>query len=233
MMVFVDVSSCGIGNIVLMIAGFLYSCRRLGVQPVVVSTTPQGVEAGIKTGSFQLRTTRPTYMLEAHPSKYCNLATLQNPDVIKVMREIVRVPEGLDAALAPLEGVVAGFCIRTEDEAHDGASRFLAPEAVAALKASMSQYSKVFACSNDAANLEDLPEQAVVLERTDRAARNIPSHWLQWHALSRCPIVFHGVSSEDGRVTSTFAPTAAVYGSTKVLEAVDSATGEVLKEYRW
>lgn len=158
---------------------------------------------------------------DADLSKYCNLSALARPETIQAMRRIVIVPDGLEEIMRKtFRGVQAGFCIRTSDEAYDGACRFMNDRARATMIALMSRYERVFVCSNDVRNLENLPSNALVFEKTgddddddDRSSkRNALSHWMQWHVLARCPVVFHGVSGRDGSITSTFGSTAAFYG---------------------
>jgi hypothetical protein len=130
----------------------------------------------------------------------------------------------------------AGFCIRTADPRHDGTVVFMNPVAVATMIDRIREYAPkpVLVCSNDSRNLRNLPDNAEVLELTDPASRNQSSHWQQWFALASCPRVYHGVSSpEDRSVTSTFAPTAAIYGDAQLV-GVDN-TGAVYEggSYRW
>ena len=97
----------------------------------------------------------------------------------------------------------------------------------------MGKYKKVFVCSNDARHLQNLPSNAVAAAQGADTERNAASHLVQWHCLARCPVVYHGVSGADGSITSTFGPTAAVYGGAAIV-GVDNA-GAVLSgaAYRW
>lgn len=210
---YVDLSGRGIGNIVLILSALL--ARGVPGLPVVVYCDRPTDLAGLHTeGLFEVVTERPAGP-SMDVSQLCNLATLRHPRVVHMMRAIV-IPDtrtDLDAD--------AGFSIRTSDPTHDGGALFMNEVAAEAMKHAMTRYRRPIVCSNDKHTLTGLPPHARVVEDTDPTVRNASSHWAQWHALAKCPVVYHGVSSDDGSISSTFAPTAAVYGG-KQLVGVDN-----------
>ena len=233
MEVLLDLDDCGIGNVVLMAAGFLLASRRFGWLPVLYCTDPAKL-CGIDTSLFRVVTTKPSHILEFDKSTVCNARTLLDAHVQKVVREIVRAPDNLEEFTQQFEGTVAGFCLRTANPQHDGDVKFMAESAVAAAKEEMRKFSKVFVCTNDPKNLNDLPPNAWHVDGSDASVRNVPDHWIQWHILSRCPIVYHGIgSTAHNAVTSTFAPTAGIYGNMSMLVGIDSESGVIRPKYTW
>lgn len=230
--VFIDVNSMGIGNLVLVISGFLLMCRENHWIPVVSCADLFNL-AGLQTSLFEVTDSKPD-LPQVHPSMFCNKRTNFNPLVAAIMCDVVRPPPGLEDAIRTVGACDAGFCIRVEDQNIDGSSKFMSEKAIAAMKREMALYRRVFVCSNDARHLVGLPPNAIVYEHTTSTERNVLSHWVQWHLLSRCPVVYHGVSDfhGEGRIASTFGPTAAAYGGQKVI-GLDSSSGAVVAEYRW
>lgn len=225
MQMYVDVCGRGIGNIVLMLAGFMVMSPPGSKPPVVYCDRPEDL-SGIRTELFEVVTSRPEGPA-AEPWWFCNLRTLLDPEVVRVMRAIVRPQVPL------LEEPDAGFCIRTSDPEHDGDVAFMNATAVEAMTREMVRYRRPVVCSNDARNLERLPPCARPLEQTDPALRNVASHWAQWHALARCPVVYHGVSGPDGSATSTFAATAAAYGGGALVGVDNQGRVHAGAAYHW
>lgn len=200
-------AGAGIGNIVLFLAGFRAWCLERGVRPVVRCQCPGASDlSGIRAGAFDFVRECPPGSASVPTSLFCNLPTLV--DVAETMRDIV-VPVDMDDVDCD-----AAFCIRTTDANHDGGAKFMNRVAVDTMRTLMAGHAKALVFSNDAANLRDLPPGAAAYQAPDQGAeRNTPAHWRQWHALSRIPVVYHGVAGgADGSITSTFAPTAVVYG---------------------
>ena len=105
----------------------------------------------------------------------------------------------------------------------DGDVEFMNEAAIEAMIRLMTRYKNPFACSNDRAVLARVTERvpwAITVDCASWGARNAAAHVAQWLALSKCPIVFHGVGG-NGSVTSTFAPTAAIFGGCEALVGVD------------
>ncbi len=222
----------GIGNIVLLLAGFRAWCIRRGVQrPVVRCQCPPSDLAGIRPEAFRFVRECPPGSVSVPASMFCNLAMLEA--VGGSIRDIV-VPMDVGGIDCP-----AAFCIRTGDAKHDGGARFMNRAAIDAMKVLMAKHvaadggAMVF--SNDPANLRDLPPGVSVYQVPDAGQRNTPAHWLQWHALSRFSVVYHGVAgAADGSLTSTFAPTAVAYGGHGQPVGIDN-NGRVLmgRGYYW
>jgi hypothetical protein len=225
---YLDLSGCGIGNIVLFTAAFSELCIQEDTCPVIYHPEPETLGVIIDTSLFDVVSERPDGATPFDPSRVCNVVWLFRS--VGTMRALVMVPE----SLPDLGAVKAGFCIRVSDPRHDGDVRFMNDVAIATMKEEMKKYTRVLVCSNDRAFLEDLPSNAVVVDYTDPTVRNTTSHMVQWHCLARCPIIYHGVATaSDTSVTSTFGATAGVYGGS-TLVGVDN-TGAIVTghSYHW
>ena len=235
--VYIDLSGCGIGNVVSGLAGFLVFCRGKGLVPHVFTDAPENDLECVRPDMFRLLSALPapdSGWINISLAHFISILTLFDPAVRAAMREIIVEPADLQDMLSPIAGAQAGFCIRTSDERHDDSFKFMNDTAVQAMKNEMASFDKVSVCSNDARHLRDLPPNAVVLELTDPEQRNASGHWIQWKALARCPIVFHGVGGADGSITSTFAPIAALLGGKSHLVGVDnSGDFHSFSGYRW
>jgi hypothetical protein len=231
---YLDLHGAGIGNIVLMLSGYIKWCSEVGVFPAVL---PQGDSIGGVHEFFLNLSKFPAGSLSKdarfHANGVCNLHTLMDPGVLTWMRRLVIPPPNIDEVWRRFQGVEAGMCIRASDARHDGDSSYMNARAIQAIKTQMLKYSKVFVCSNDASLLQDLPPNAMILEETDASKRNEPSHWLQWHELSRCPVVYHGISGVDGSITSTFAPTAGAYGGATMVGIDNQGNVKEGMDYHW
>lgn len=205
----VCLSGRGIGNIVLMLAFALRVAREVGTAKPVVVAAPPGVRDRVAQNLFEFVDSPPDdydcVMID--PVSACSLSFLRSPQTRAAMREVVLPDDSVDGA-----DVDAGFSIRTANPTFDGDARFMNDVAIAAMKREMSKYRKVMVFTNDAANLVDLPANATVADCTRGDARNVDSHWAQWHALAKCPVVYHAISGDDGSMASTFAAVAAAYG---------------------
>ena len=229
---FLDLTGAGIGNVALGLAAYLKWCAEHHARPVVHSPGPL---TGVRV-TFDLASSNPGGPAFDFQS-VCNLRTVMDPGVREWMLRVVKVPPDIERTWRHFRDVAAGVCIRVSDARHDGDARFMNEAAVTALKREVAAFGargqRVLVCSNDAACLGDLPDNAVTYEATDPAERNAAGHWMQWHLLSRCPVVYHGVSGPDGSITSTFAPTAAVYGKAKLV-GVNNHGGFVAGDrYHW
>lgn len=233
---YLDITGCGIGNIVLCISGFVCECRKRHVRPVVYCPNPDDLSR-LRKDAFDLVGERPVDREEFDKSLVCNLQTTFDLEVVRVMQELV-----IPVKIKGMEAYAAGFSIRTTDpskDTHEGdIVTFMNDVAIDAMKKEMARYEdkKVLVFSNTKDNLINLPANAVVYEYTNPDERNVSSHWTQWYLLSQCPVVYHGISCcDDDSVTSTFAPTAAVYGGiAKELVGVDNrGTLHRGQSYRW
>lgn len=222
---FVDVRTCGIGNIVLITAASLVHCRRLGLRTLtVVCDDVESVKRHMRHEALDFVSAPPRRgegWKEVNPSVVCTASSLVNPLTVAMLRDIV-VP--LDVRVDP--DVQAGFSIRTPNPAFDGPTRYMNDLAMRSMKRQMTRYGRVLVFTNDASNLGDLPPGARVWEPTDGQRRNLESHWRQWHALAKCPVVYHSIRGvhDLGNTTSTFAPTAAMYGG-GIVVGIDNAGG--------
>jgi len=219
---YLDLAACGIGNIVLCASGYKYVCDAMGYPPLVYTPTPEDL-SGLRDDVFVVVTERPEGLVEFDKSLVCAMLTACNPQVLNIMRHIVKPmdPSAVCATLGlppgTLDRVSAGMSIRFGDRRHDKDELFMTATAVDALYAEMSRHGAVLVCTNDPEMLPALPPNAILAERTDSARRNAASHWAQWHALASCPVVYHGIAGSDGSLTTTFAPTAAFYGGREVV----------------
>lgn len=235
---YLDLRGCGIGNIVLMTAGYSVYHLNGDVSKVrLVCSSLQDVW-GLRTDLFEsvsFGAPPDDEEEKAFPnSLVCNVQTLMHPGVVCLMRKIVKpMPPDL---FKDMKDVQAGFCIRTTDSRHDGESRFMNDKAIEAMHQEMQKYRSVMVFSNKGSNLLSLPMNATAYEFTDSSKRNTEAQWRQWYALSLCPIVYHGIgSAADTSVTSTFAPTAAVFGDRcRTLVGVDNTAGQFTgPSYHW
>lgn len=210
-----DLRRCGIGNIVLQAA-----LLRLERPPVIVHDAPH--ELGILDTSLFEITDDATRVDPGLNSALCTLGALKAAYKCGAIRRVVK-PIDLDL---DLDGVQAGFCFRVKIDDLDGDSdEFMNDLAVSTMITESMKYDKVLVVGNDESLLERvamLHPNVIAMPATNVGVRNHPDHVVQWHALSRCPVVYHGVRGESGGLTSTFAPTAAVYGG------IDPVSGDLL-----
>ena len=229
-----DLRNCGFGNVLLMAAGHL---RNGGV--AVYHDAPEA-ELGILDLSHFVLDPDASRVDPKLNARYCNLSTLLDPAVARVMRRSANgsfgVANGSFGVANGSFGVAngseespkknaadAGFCFRVRNPALDGDVEFMNEAAIEAMLRLMTRYTNPFACSNDRAVLARVTERvpwAITVDCASWGARNAADHVAQWLALSKCPIVFHGVGG-NGSVTSTFAPTAAIFGGCEALVGVD------------
>lgn len=200
-----DLRGCGIGNIVLEAAAHALEGRRL-----LCHDNPD--ELGVLDLTRFDLTTDASAIDPTLNTKYCNLGMLRrvfNATLMTVVKPRNDVPD--------VSGVQAGFCFRVKKNDLDGDSdEFMNDRAIAAMLAESLKYSKILAVGNDPDvldRIQSIHPNAVVIPPTHVNTRNHDDHVVQWHALSRCPIVYHGVRSTDRKgLTSTFAAIAAAYG---------------------
>ena len=232
-----DVRGCGIGNLVLLVAGYIRHART--VPPYLVHDTPEELAIlNLKTVKDPVECAESglSYMSTTDAcSAFCNLRELFHPELPAIMHSIVQPPLPL-----PRHGADAGFCFRVTKPHLDRGYTFMSDKAIAAMMDAMHAFEKPFVCCNDAALLKKLlashPGAIAMPSRGTEDVRNAPDHIHQWFALAECPIVFHGIgggggsggggehggSGEHGAIASTFAPTAAVYGGCRAIVGVDN-----------
>lgn len=201
-----DLRRCGIGNIVLEAAAHALEGHRL-----LYHDNPK--ELGVlDLTRFELAADA-TSVDPTLNAKYCNLDTLRWAFDNNALKTVVKPRTDVPDA----SGVQAGFCFRVKKNDLDGNSdEFMNDRAIAAMLAESMKYSKILAVGNDSGILDrirDIHSDAIVIPPTHVETRNHDDHVIQWHALSRCPIVYHGIQSLDRKgLTSTFAALAAAYG---------------------
>lgn len=226
-----DLRKCGIGNIVLNAASHLERCSRRGVPAVIVHDDPS--ELGILDLTRFVVTPDASRADPSLNSQYCTLRSLWLGDR-KSLRAVVR-PRDVPIDMT---GVEAGFCFRISILDLDGDVEFMNDAAIDRMIAEMKKYSRVFVCGNS----EELLRRVVAshpnvatLGSADFSARNADDHALQWHALARCPLVYHGIRDGGNARTSTFAPVAAAYGRQPLPVGIDNSgeRREGFAEYRW
>jgi hypothetical protein len=201
-----DLRRCGIGNIVLLAAihGALGGTEIVHDNPA---------ELGVLAPSRFAVTDDASLADPTLNAKYCNLGALRFACEKGALRDVVRPRDDVP----DVSGVEAGFCFRVKIGDLDGDSdEFMNERAISAMLAESLKYAKILAVGNDRGVLDRLASvhpNAIVLPASNAETRNHDDHIVQWHALSRCPIVYHGVRSASGNgLTSTFAPVAAAYG---------------------
>ncbi len=200
-----DLRRCGIGNITLLAAVHHAFGRADNVHD-----NPE--ELGVLDVSRFVVTDDAALVDPTLNAKYCNLRALRFACDQGVLRAVVRPRD-----IPDMPGVEAGFCFRVKVDDLDGDSdEFMNERAVAVMFAESRKYAKILAVGNDQGVLDRLAllhPGAIVLPASNVGVRNHDDHVVQWHALSRCPVVYHGVRSARGLgLTSTFAPVAAAYG---------------------
>lgn len=210
-----DLRQCGIGNIVLKAACHAHDCAVRGTRPVIVHDNP--MELGVLNLDRFVVTSDASRADPSLNPAYCNLGALFSSQEVHRSMHLVVKPRDVPVDMT---GVQAGFCFRISIPALDASCEFMNEPAVERMIREMKKYSRVFACSNCERLLRRVVEShpnVVTIESDNFEARNADDHALQWHALSLCPVVYHGVRGGfGGNVrTSTFAPVAAVYGQTK------------------
>ena len=140
------------------------------------------------------------------------------------------------------DGIKAGFCFRFGDPKFDEQVVFMNEKCVETMCNIINTFDKVFICSNKKEFIQTLKLRFgknkifTVDDLKNENSRNDISHLEQWHTLSKCPLVFHHVKtigSSDNEITTTFAPTAAVYGGCEVI-GIDN-NGDIFQNqnYHW
>ena len=237
-----DLRGAGIGNVLLMVAGYLEEKERLEVsdegveEPRLYHDCPDQlffISPSIPRAAVPLAD-EPVRL--APPKQYVSLSQLARENVQQRMRAVLRIPpalvEGIDALL---EGVDAGFHVRVSSPLDSGFA-FMNDAALSAMLALVAQYTRPFVCSNSRGVEEHVAREfphAVLLPWTGpECARNDAAHIRPWYALSRCPVVVHAVGGQ-GALASTFAATAAVVGRRRLV-GIDNR-GRVLTgtSYHW
>jgi hypothetical protein len=206
----------GIGNVFLMLGAYYDWCLRQGTTPVICTAYP-GKIVGIRKELFSIIETLPpgAKTFEMHFS----LAIL-NEHTRRGMERIVDVPT---LKSEQYKGLEAGFAFRFGDTRFDKNCVFMNDVGVHKMVEKMRQYTRVFVCSNNNAFVQQLKKvfpHIVTCNTGEGDTRFDSAHLLDWAALSLCPVVYHHVKtigSPDSEITTTFAPSAALYGKARVV----------------
>jgi hypothetical protein len=227
-----DLRRCGIGNIVLQAAAHHATGGK-----IIVHDNPH--ELGILDLTlFDITDDASLADPKLNPG-FCNLNTLRLACEHELLQKVVKPRDDVP----DVSGVQAGFCFRVKKRELDGDSDdFMNDRAIAAMLAESMKYSKVLAVGNDEDILNKFANfhpDAIVIPPTHVETRNHDDHVVQWHALSKCPVVYHGIMSTDRKgLTSTFAPLAAAYGgihpdSGKLIGIDNNGLFKFGKVYTW
>lgn len=205
----------GFGNVVIYFSQYYRWCKLNNKKPIVYTTKPEKI-VGLKNGIFEFTSIKPEHVI----SPSCCLSALFNINIPGYMHRIVDVPD-IDFP----DDIVAGFCFRFGDPLFDKDFIFMNDKCVETMINEMKKYNKVFVCSNKNSFVKDLRDQfgeekiySLNVDCEDN--RFVTSHMKQWTALSKCAIVYHSIktmNSGEKEITSTFAPTAAIYGGSEVV----------------
>lgn len=219
---YLNATNMGIGNLVMTMSSFMaFERQRLGknVKPVVYCLRPYYLKC-IRTELFNIVSEAPPG-LRIYDTAISLTEMYLSRELIQVMHEIVSFPPLIIDIRTIVRSVDAAFCIRTSDPGKwpgDTNVNFMNNIAIDAMIVEMQKYSKVLVCTNDSDAIHKLlPSNAIYLSSKD-PCEGIRG-WIEWHAISMSPIVYHGVRtrSDDKSMTSTFAATAAAYGFRKVI----------------
>jgi hypothetical protein len=222
----------GFGNLILYCSQYYRWCLLNDMKPVIYTTTPEKV-VGIKKELFEFTSKKPDKTVDIG----CDLQALFNINTQGYMHKIADLP---DVELP--KDIKAGFSFRFGDSKFDDKYTFMEEKCTETMCKIMNQFGKVFVCSNKNSFIQTLIDKFgenkifTVNDLGHADDRFVASHLKQWVGLSKCPIVFHQVktiSGPDSEITTTFAPTAAVYGGSEVI-GVDN-NGDVFQgqNYHW
>lgn len=211
-----DLRGRGFGNILLMAAGHLVNSEN--EKRMLYHDNAEAELFGILDVEKYFEMTDDESLVDPSlNAKYCSLRALCDPDVRDAIQRIARIPEDAKRRVQG-EEFDAGFCFRVTNPDLDGTDvTFMTDVEFDTMIVMMRGFRRPYACSNDEAVLarvRELAPHCVTLPCATYGRRNAPDHVDQWYALSTCPVIVHavGLDGRDGRWTSTFAPTAAVYG---------------------
>jgi hypothetical protein len=221
----------GIGNIFIYFSQYYRWCKLNNKNPIVYTHRPEKI-VGLKDGLFEFTSIKPENLITPE----CSMRSLFHISMPGYMNRIIDVPN-IDFP----DDIVAGFCFRFGDPKFDEGIQFMNDKCVNTMMNEMKKYNRVFVCSNKNSFIKDLKKQfgeekIYSLNDEQEDSRFNPKHIEQWFALSRCPIVYHFIktyNSDSNEITSTFAPTAAVYGGGEVI-GVDN-NGDMFhgQTYHW
>lgn len=222
----------GIGNTVIFCSQYYKWCQLNGVEPVLYTKTPEKI-VGINKKLFRITTEQPEHTVDIP----CSLVSCFNIGTCGYMHKILDLP----TVDLPID-IKAGFCFRLGDPKFDNEFIYMNERCIEKMFSEMSKYTRVFVCSNNNKLVRTIVDKFgsdkifTLNDINDPDMRFSGKHLEQWVALSKCPIVYHHVktmNSKANELTTTFAPTAAVYGGCEVV-GIDNVGNIFYKNtYHW
>lgn len=205
----------GIGNVLMMCSIYYKWCQLNSANPIIYSNNSDKI-VGIKKDLFEFTDEVPETFIDTP----CTLHNLIRTTTCGYMHKVADLP---DVELP--SDIQAGFSFRFGDAKFDDGFTFMNEEGSRAMLELVKKYKRVFVCSNKnefIKSLKDTFGHEKIFEVNDSGddERFKSSHLKQWVLLSKCPVVYHSVRTKDGgakELTSTFAPTAAVYGGCELI----------------
>ena len=206
----------GIGNLFMLCSIYYRWCKLNDKKPIIYTTTPEKI-VGIKKNIFEITNNTSEPFIDIPIS----LKNLFNINICGYLHKIVDIP---DCELP--SNIKAGFCFRFGDPKFDNEYTFINDNGAAAMCEHIKKYDRVFVCSNKNSFIEKLKEdfgneKIFSVNDSGDDTRFNSSHLKQWLLLSKCPIVYHNVRTINGgdtnELTTTFAPTAGVYGGCEIV----------------
>lgn len=220
----------GWGNQIIVASQYMKLCHENRWKPVIYTLHPDYI-VNFKQGVFEFSDV-PTDVIKIP----INLRATFDPANVKYYKTIIKDIE------VELPEVDAGFSFRFENPEIDGVFRFGNQKSTDTMKQLIRNMKRVYVTSNSNAFIDELVEEfgeKIVHHRNHedtREKRNSEDHLKKWITLSKCPRVIHFVrafSDPPEVITTTYAPTAAIFGN-KQLIGVDS-NGTILygRNYHW
>jgi len=221
----------GFGNQVIFISQYYRWCKLNAQKPIIYTKTPEKVY-GIKKDLFEFVTEKPNELIDPP----CTLPSLFNIKTLGYMNKVIDIPD-----IKIPDNIEAGFCFRIGDSEFDNELVFMNETCIEKMCDIMKQFKKVFVCSNKNSFVETLIEKfgndkIFTLNKLGDNLRFNNSGLCQWSALSKCPLIFHHVKTIGGpsnEITTTFAPTAGVYGGCEIIGVDNNGNIFQTDRYHW
>lgn len=224
----------GWGNQLIVASQYYKLCKDNGYKPVIYTKHPEYV-VNFKPGVFEFSEVSTNVVKIP-----INLRSVFNKEYVDCYKHII---QEIDVELP--NDIDAGFSFRFETPEVDGIYRFGNKTSIDTMKQLIRNMKRVYVTSNKDEFIDQLITEfgsKIVCHRANkndkdtRENRNSTEHLKKWVALSKCPRVVHFVRALDDPpevITTTYAPTAALYGN-KQLIGVDSY-GKILHghNYHW
>lgn len=223
----------GWGNQLIVASQYMKLCVENDWKPVIYTKHPDYI-VNFKPGMFEF--SEDSTDVVRIP---INLRSVFDTEHVRYYKHIVQEVD------VNLPDVDAGFSFRFENPEIDGDYKFGNQKSIDTMKQLIRNMKRVYVTSNQDEFIDQLITEfgskivchrANEYEKDTRDNRNSNNHLKKWIALSKCPRVVHFVRALDDPpnvITTTYAPTAALYGN-KQLIGVDSH-GKILygRSYHW